>query len=285
MPRSCRAPTPSLGSVDDVVGHLESLRTSDLVTLDREADLAYLFKHVVTQEVAYESLPFAVRAMLHGRVGRYLEATEPEAIEQNLDLLAHHFWNGDDDERKRTYLARAADAARAAYANAAAIDYLGRLVPLLEGSERVTAMLKLGKVLELNGDWTRAGAIDAESLELATSLGDEAAMGWSEAALAEVARRQGRYDEAADRLSRAETLFNQAGAEDGTGQVLHLAGTVAAQRGDLGRRRPGTRRASRSASAWPIRASPAGLYSNLAVIAEYGGDSPAGAGAERTRPG
>ena len=88
---------PELGPLDEVIGHLDTLRAADLVTLDRDAEQAYLFKHMVTQEVAYESLPFALRAMLHGRVGGWLEAAEPEAIEQRLDLLAHHFWLSDDD--------------------------------------------------------------------------------------------------------------------------------------------------------------------------------------------
>ncbi|HYH92979.1 MAG TPA: AAA family ATPase, partial [Candidatus Saccharimonadales bacterium] len=117
---------PELGDLDHVVEQLDTLRTVDLVTLDREQDRAYLFKHVATQEVAYESLPFAVRSLLHGRVGRYIEESRAATLEQQLDLLAHHFWLSDDEDRKRRYLAAAADAARASYANAAAIEYLER---------------------------------------------------------------------------------------------------------------------------------------------------------------
>ena len=80
--------------------------------LDREAEQAYLFKHVVTQEVAYESMPFALRAIA-ARPGRRLpRAAEPEAIEQQLDLLAHHFWLSDDEAEAARTSARAADAAR-----------------------------------------------------------------------------------------------------------------------------------------------------------------------------
>ena len=57
--RSCRARTPELGPLDEVIVHLDTLRAADLVHLDRVAEQAYLFKHVATQEVAYESLPFA----------------------------------------------------------------------------------------------------------------------------------------------------------------------------------------------------------------------------------
>ena len=74
--------------------------------------------------------------------------------------------------------------------------------------------------------------VDAQALALATELDDSVLQGWGETALAEVARRQGRFDEAAARLGRAEALFVTVGANDGAGQVLQQAGTVAAQRGD-----------------------------------------------------
>ena len=128
---------PDVGDVDLVRAHLRTLGEHDLVQLDRAEDEAYAFKHVVTQEAAYESMPFALRARLHVRVGTFLEETQPDAIDRNLDLLAHHFWHGDDEERKRGYLRRAGEAAQAAYANEAAIDYFERLAPLLEGAERV----------------------------------------------------------------------------------------------------------------------------------------------------
>ena len=90
-----------------------------------------------------------------------------EGVEHRLDLLAHHFWNSDDDERKRLYLQRAADAARSAYANDAAIRYLERLVPMLDGTERVEALLQLAKVVELAGDWARAQTTAREALDAA----------------------------------------------------------------------------------------------------------------------
>src|SRR5262249_47898759 len=138
---------PELGSIDDVRAHLETLRLMDLVNLDREDAESYVFKHVVTQEVAYESIPFVLRASLHTSVGRYIEDSDPDAIDRHLDVLAHHFWHSDDEGRKLLYLVRAGKAAQAGYANAAAIDYFERVVPLLDEGERVAALLSLGEVL------------------------------------------------------------------------------------------------------------------------------------------
>ena len=263
---------PELGAPDAVLGHLGELRAVELVALDREAEQDWLFKHVATQEVAYESLPFAMRAMLHRRVGAYIEATAGGAIARQLGLLAHHFWHSDDEAKKREYLAAAGAAAQAEYANAAAIDYYGRLVPLLSDAERGAVLLALGKVLELSGDWGRAEAIANEALTLSVSLGDDDAQGWAHAALAEIARKQGQYDEATARLEAAAALFGAAGDDAGVGQVRHLAGTVAAQRGDLELARQQYREGLAIRERLGDRAGMASLYSNLAIVAEYSGD-------------
>ena len=162
--------------------------------------------------------------MLHERVGRYIEATEADAIDRHLDLLAHHYWRSDNLPKKREYLGRAGDAAQASYANRAAIDYFERLAPLVEQGERVDVLLKLGKVLELVGNWRRAEEVDGEAMALAEELGDDHAKASCETALAEVARKQGRFDEAVARLDRAAGEFRSLGEESGVGSVLNLVG-------------------------------------------------------------
>lgn len=263
---------PELGSLDDVMGHLETLKSADLVLLDREADLAYLFKHVTTQEVAYQSMPFGMRSMLHGRVAAYIEAADPTAIERQLDLLAHHYGNSDDDAKKVEYLWKAAEAAQASYANQAAIVYYERLVPLLAGSEQARAMLALGKAFELTGNWVKAGELDEAALALALEAGDRRAEAKAVAALAEVARKQGRYDDATARLQAAAALFAMLDDDIGTGQVLHLAGTVAAQRGDYETARTRYRESLVIRQRHDDGDQIARLLANLAIVAEYEGD-------------
>ena len=68
---------PALGAADAVKGDLSELARLDLAPLDTpEPELAYLFKHVVTQEVAYESLAYATRAQLHEQLAQYLETQD-----------------------------------------------------------------------------------------------------------------------------------------------------------------------------------------------------------------
>ena len=261
-----------LGDFDAVKAHLATLAAQDLVNLDQEAEQSYLFKHVVTQEVAYESMPFAFRSMLHERVGSYIEMTEADGIERHLDLLAHHYWHGENLAKKCEYLGRAGDAAQAAYANSAAIGYFERLAPLLEQGARVDVLLKLGKVLELVGNWRRAEQVDGEAMALAENLGDDRARAACETALAEVARKQGRYDEAVERLDRAAREFATIGEESGVARVLHLAGTVAAQRGDYAKAVENYDASLAIRERAGDKASMASLLSNLGIVAEYRGD-------------
>ncbi len=263
---------PELGAFERVKEHLRTLGASDLVNVDQEAEQTYLFKHVVTQEVAYESMPFAFRAMLHEHVGGYIERTEADGIDRQLDLLAHHYWHSENLAKKREYLGRAGDAAQANYANSAAIDYFERLAPLVAQGERVDVLLKLGKVLELVGNWRRAEQVAGEAMVLADSLGDDHARASCEWALAEVARKQGRYDEAFERLERAVGEFRSAGEESGVGKVLHLVGTVAAQRGDYAKAVENYEASLVIRERVGDKAAMASLLSNLGVVAEYQGD-------------
>jgi predicted ATPase len=127
-----------LGKPQQVKAHLAVLHRLDVTDLDLpEPELTYLFKHIVTQEVAYESLPFAVRSMLHGRVGEFLKGSFAAELEQHLDLLAYHYDRSDREPKKREYLLKAGVAAQGRYANTAAMDYYQRVQPLLQGAEQI----------------------------------------------------------------------------------------------------------------------------------------------------
>ena len=104
---------PQLGSLERVKADLEVLNTLDLTPVETpEPELTYLFKHIVTQEVAYQSLLYATRAMLHGEIGRYLEETQVETLDQYLSLLAYHYEHSDNKQKKQKYLVRAGDDAK-----------------------------------------------------------------------------------------------------------------------------------------------------------------------------
>ncbi|MCC7375788.1 MAG: tetratricopeptide repeat protein [Verrucomicrobiales bacterium] len=256
----------------DVRADLTEFARLELTALERpEPQLAFIFKHVVTQEVAYETLAYATRARLHGELGAFLERRHDGEIEEHLDLLAFHFDRSDDESKRREYLLRAAYAAQARYANAAAMSYFRRALPLLHGGDRIDPQLSLGRVLETVGDWPGAAEIYRSALALAEELGHRPAQARSRTALAELHRKRGAYAEATRELDSARAIFSEVGDEAGVAQTLHYAGSVAAQQGAYDRARElyhqslETRRKTDPAGV-------ASLLSNLGIVAWFQGD-------------
>lgn len=56
------------------------------------AEGTYLFKHAITQDVAYNLLPFAQRQQLHQAVAEHFEGAHRTKLELYYPLLAHHWY-------------------------------------------------------------------------------------------------------------------------------------------------------------------------------------------------
>jgi predicted ATPase len=97
-------------------------------------DVEYVFKHALTQEVAYNALLIERRKLLHERAGIALESMFAGQLEDHLDDLAHHYSRSDNVAKAIEYLGRAGQQAlqRPAYADAigslrAALNLLQKL--------------------------------------------------------------------------------------------------------------------------------------------------------------
>ena len=216
---------PDLGPEKVVHDDLVSLTPTRLIDLEDPRDKAFAFGHAVTRDVAYDSIPYSMRSLLHGQVGEALES-EPDGPDRNLDLLAYHYSRSEDVPKKRRYLRAAADAARSAYANEAAISYLEQVLPFVDDDERSGVLLQLGESLEVRGDWVPAEEAVSRAREAAEAVADAAGIARARTAAAELARKQGRYVEAESELAAAEAAFLDVGEEAGRARVLHLRGTL-----------------------------------------------------------
>jgi class 3 adenylate cyclase len=79
-------------AVEDVLARLEdrglvAARLNSTIEGERE----YVFRHILTRDVAYESLPQRERAEAHARVAAWIEERAGERAPEFADLLAHHF--------------------------------------------------------------------------------------------------------------------------------------------------------------------------------------------------
>src|SRR3970282_1429368 len=104
--------------------HLTALEASGLIRLAAvEPELEYLFRHALVQEAAYETLLKAERKRLHPSVGETRERLYPARLDELAAALAYHFGLADAHEKALDYFTRAANRARAAYANDEAVAF------------------------------------------------------------------------------------------------------------------------------------------------------------------
>jgi tetratricopeptide (TPR) repeat protein len=85
-------------------------------------DTEYIFKHALTQEVAYNSVLLERRQQLHERAGAALETLYASTVEEHLAELAHHYGRSANPRKAVEYLTRAGQQAlnRSAYVEAQA---------------------------------------------------------------------------------------------------------------------------------------------------------------------
>ena len=103
---------------------LSALESADLIRKrDVDADLEYLFKHALTQEVSYQGLLRSKRHELHGRVGEAMEKLLGDRHREYAESIAYHFQNSDEPERAVPYLVIAGKKAIERYALAEAETY------------------------------------------------------------------------------------------------------------------------------------------------------------------
>ena len=158
---------PSLGEEVIVKNHLAELSKLDLTPLDTpDPELAYLFKHIVTQEVAYESLSYTTRAQLHELLALYLEATYPDDLP--VEALAFHYSRSDNLSKKREYLRKSGSAAQAAYSNATALEYYEQaLASSPQPEEAIDLHINIGSIFQLIGERNEARDHFQRALQIA----------------------------------------------------------------------------------------------------------------------
>ena len=91
----------------------------------------YSFKHVLTQEAIYESIPEPRRKELHMRVAEAIEDLYQESLYGHYEQLAFHYGKSAKAQKAVEYLFKAGDKARKNYSNSDCIDFLTRGLAVL----------------------------------------------------------------------------------------------------------------------------------------------------------
>ena len=115
---------------------LASLEISDLIhERCRLPELEFIFKHALTQEVAYQTLLIPARRALHRKVGEALESIFQDRVEEFAGVLAYHYFSAESWQKALDYLIRSGDAAFRVCAYAEARGHYGRALECLKHLE------------------------------------------------------------------------------------------------------------------------------------------------------
>jgi hypothetical protein len=176
----------------EITTHLVALTEAELLyTRGLPPQATYLFKHALTQEVAYRSLLTARCQELHHRVAVTLETLFPDRLEEISGQLAHHYLEaargGDTVAKAIAHAVRAGqrNMALPAYAEAArfyhlALEALERQASV-EEEQRYTLLLALGEAQRKAGEHVQALETlqrAATSARQAGSAADLARVAW-----------------------------------------------------------------------------------------------------------
>ena len=258
---------PDLGSESAVHEDLVRLTSTRLIGLEDARARAFAFAHAVTREVAYDSLPYSVRTVLHGRVGDALEA-EPDGPRRHLDLLAYHYARSEDRRRCGTTSvppprprARRTPTRRRSPTSSRCSRSSSRTSATACSSTSPSRS-------RCGGDWAAAEDAVSRARDSAERQGIAGGVARARLAQADLARKQGRYAEAEVELDAAEATCLAIGDGSGHARVLHLRGTLASMQGHPERARVAYEASLALREALGDEPGVAALLTNLALVAE-----------------
>jgi predicted ATPase len=144
--------------------------------------LAYAFKHVLTQEVAYQSLVQRARQQYHAHIAQVLEARFPEVAEAQPELLARHYTGAGQGEHAIPYWQHAGQRAVERSADSEAVSHFTKGLELLKSlpatperaRQELALQLALGPPLRMVKGHTapEVEGVHTRAYELAQQVGD-----------------------------------------------------------------------------------------------------------------
>jgi tetratricopeptide (TPR) repeat protein len=142
----------------------------------------YTFKHVLTQEVAYQSLVRRTRQQYHKCIAQVLAAQFPEVAETQPELLAQHYTEASFPEQALRYWQHAGQRAVERSANIEALSHFTKGLELLKtlpetperAQQELTLQLSLGPLLKMLKGHTapETEGVYTRAYELSQQLGD-----------------------------------------------------------------------------------------------------------------
>ncbi|MEK7878474.1 MAG: tetratricopeptide repeat protein, partial [candidate division NC10 bacterium] len=167
---------------EEVERSLDTLKHLELIHEKRFfPELEYIFKHAVTQDVAYQSLLLQRRKDLHGAIALAIEDLYADRLDDQATILAYHYARSENQVKAIEYALVAGDRAARLYANAEARTYYEQALTLARAlppsprrqREEIDATLRLAGVALTREHFEQDLANLEVARALASDLGDQ----------------------------------------------------------------------------------------------------------------
>ena len=227
----------------------DEVRESIGVLLDREFILPdqspggeYMFKHILVADTIYSTLLKRERKELHGQVAETIEKLFAGNLENQVDVLARHYFWSDRTERALHYLILAGQKAARNYNSSQAQKYFEdalSLLPTVEhtSQQAVQVHVGLGDALILAGSYpeARESYMRANQSNVASEITDAESACNLQRKIGMTYESQGDYDQALISLDAARDLLLGDGLDSPAelSQILNDTGWIYFRRGSL----------------------------------------------------
>lgn len=233
---------PSLSGeqIDDaLIGLLER----EFILPDPAVGGEYMFKHILVSDTIYSTLLKRERQELHGRVAEAIEKLYAERLEEQVDVLARHYFWSDYLDRALYYLIRAGQKSMRDFNTGQSKKYFEDALSILPQAEHTNEQalqvhMGLGDALTLAGDYAQARSAfeeAARTLTLDKTARVEVACN-IQRKIGTTYEAQGEYDQVLGRLEAASQILVKAGVDSPSemAQILNDMGWLYFRRGNLG---------------------------------------------------
>lgn len=182
----------------------------------------YIFKHAVTQEIAYNSLLLKKRKIIHEKIGDSIERINSNSLEEYFEVLVYHYQRCGNHSKTLKYLELANNKAiRLCAMNEAKFyfDESMRILDDLDESEenqlrRISILAKQGTAIELLFEFKAYYELLIRYEPLTIRIDNPDLIGAFYGQLGQCHFAFGHYDKAIDTLSRAATLSMSKGNKE-----------------------------------------------------------------------
>ena len=174
----------------------------------------YIFKHALTQEVAYNGLLLKRRKDIHEEIGKAIEALYPDRLEEHYELLAYHYGRSANTDKAVEYLDLANQKAAKLNAMEEAKAYFDEAMELLDTlpeteenrQRRISLLVNQGIVFLLLFRSPEYYDLLTRYEPMARGLGNPELLGAFYARLGHCEYSFGNFDQAIQTLTKAAEL-------------------------------------------------------------------------------